>query len=159
MEVLYWSAPSRRGDKHNVISDKQVALQMLQLILEDTTDPLFRGHLYKIGITGDPMLRSYGHKGVVVDERTAEHDPSITYVVVQKGLWARMHVIYSTMVQADIRQMERDFVQFATARYGGANRDAQKKGQCVFPFNTSPGGGGPLPSRGPYYLYVLQSAA
>jgi hypothetical protein len=151
MDIEYWSAPGKLcSDKSHVTRDKRVAMATLQKILDET-----KGHLYKIGIAGNPQSRQYGHEGVEVDRR---EEGDLVYITVQKGLWSTMHVIYQTSSEAEIRQAEKDFIDFALGKYGGGLRHDQKVGQIVFPFNVRAGGGGPLPRTGPYFLYVLRSS-
>src|SRR5262249_45028229 len=60
MDLIYWSAPGKPcGDKSRVTTDKKVALETLQWVLDET-----KGHLYKIGFAGNPQARRYGHEGV-----------------------------------------------------------------------------------------------
>jgi hypothetical protein len=150
MNILSWSAPNAPcNSPAGVCTDKNAALVLLQNILEQTP-----GHLYKIGITGNPQSRLYHHEGVEVDRRDEE---DMIYVTIQKGLWSQMHLIYRTPNEASICQAEREFIQFALRKYGGALRNDQKLGQQVFPFNVRAGGGGKVTGSGPYYLYVLRS--
>jgi hypothetical protein len=150
MDIRYWSALNRPcGDKSLVTKDKKMALETLQKILDET-----KGHLYKVGIAGNPQARQYGHEGVEVDRREVD---DLVYITVQKGLWSTMHVIYQTSSDVEIRQAEKEFIEFAVRKYGGGLRNDQKVGQSVFPFNVRAGGGGPLPPTGPYFLYVLRS--
>jgi hypothetical protein len=150
MNIVYWSAPDKQcNDKSQVTRDKSTGLATLQQILDHT-----RGHLYKIGIAGNPQARQYGHAAVEVDRR---EEGDMVYITVQKGLWSDMHVIYQVSNEADIRRAEKEFIDFALGKYGGAKRKNQKEGQTVFPFNIRSGGGGPLPRTGPYFLYLLRS--
>jgi hypothetical protein len=132
-----------------VARDRKVALATLKKILDET-----KGHLYKVGIAGNPQNRSYGHEGVEVDRR---EEGDMIYTTVQKGLWSTMHVVYQTGTDVEIRQAEKEFIDYAAANYGGGLRKQQKESQSVFPFNVRAGGGGPLPKTGPYFLYVLRS--
>jgi hypothetical protein len=153
MDIVYWSAPGVQcnDNKSQVSRDKKVAVATLQKILDET-----KGHLYKIGIAGNPQSRGYGHEGVEVDRRE-DAIRGMVYITVAKGLWSHMHVISQTMNEEDIRKTEAQFIDFAKSKYGGALREEQREGQVVFPLNVRAGGGGPLPRTGPYYLYVLRS--
>src|SRR3974377_993811 len=137
MNIFYWSAPRTEcRAKYGVTREKKVALEILRVILE-SKEERYKGHLYKIGITGNPQLRSYGHHEVVVDEE--EFGPDLKRLVVQKGLWDRMHVIFQAMGGPEIRQAERDLIKFALDTYGGVSRERQKPDQVVFSFNENPG--------------------
>lgn len=156
MDIHFYAGPRNRvGDKSGVTRVKSAALETLKVILTDTRAKIYSGHLYKIGISSNPQIRSYGHGEVIVDEEQVM--PDMRRLVLVRGLWARMHVIWQTGSDAGIRQAEREFIQFALTTYGGVGRDEHRPGQQVFSFNDNPGGEGPLPLKGPYFLYVLQS--
>ncbi len=143
MKVTYVGAQGLPTIQQNVETQKEQALAQLRCIFSET-----KGHFHKIGISSNPTGRSYGHGKVAVDER---EEGDMTYVTLQSGFWAEMHVIYQTSSPAAIRAAEREFIALARKEF------ADFQVHNLVSMNENPGGEGPLRPRGPHFLYVLRS--
>ena len=143
MDVLYVGPRGVSTTLQGVETDQTSAFDHVKRILKDT-----KGHIFKIGIATNPVLRSYGHNKVVVDEKEVG---DMTYVTLQRGMWSTMHVVFQTTSEPAIRLAEREFIRKAAQNFG----DFAKSNLVTM--NASAGGEGPLGAQGPYFLYVLRS--
>jgi hypothetical protein len=150
MQMLYWLAPNQQAhDASGVPRSRAAAQDILHWILSDPSHPLCTGHLYKVGITVDLGKRARQHeKGVLVDEDLRTIPP---------GLFDRMHVIYQTETDSDVRGAEVALDQYATRTFGGRDREDARPSQQSFTVNFRGGGAGRPAKKGPFYVYVLQS--
>lgn len=142
MERIYIGPQGTPTSQGGVESDKTRALGHLEKIFRES-----RGFLYKIGISTNPTTRSYGHNQTEVDRREVG---DMIYVTIQKGFWERMYVIFQTPLSGAVRDAEKEFIAHARKNFGNFQTSE------LVEMNDSSGGGGPLGSEGPYYLYVLR---
>jgi hypothetical protein len=144
---------------HNVVTSKEIAKGIIKRILGDPVfggsgaivgDVNFRGHVYKIGMTVNPIKRARDHENPLVDPTTRTRDPE---------LWDRMHVVYRCTVQDDVRNAETELMACATSEFGSSDREEHSPGQDVFSLNFRAGGAGRPSSAESFYAYLLLSRA
>jgi predicted GIY-YIG superfamily endonuclease len=125
--------------------DLQTAtVAMTRLILE-AARPMFY-----VGITGDPEQRARGHRRIRVEGDFHE------------GVAREMYIIFETDSASEVRSAEKELIEFAKNFDGSRRRgedsaasDLRYSMSNMVSWNARGGGGGPLTSEGPYYVYVL----
>jgi hypothetical protein len=123
-----------------------IDIRFHQLLNEKDIDERFS--IYKVGLTGNPIRRKYGHRllGWVTDPKflravgwnPADHS--------QPQAWKEMHVIFESENLNKVRSLEDRLIQ-KYIKLSGC-----KSLTC---WNVIGGGGGPPGLAGVYYVYLL----
>lgn len=138
---------SIRIDRNRVTYNSEEARKVVENLLREKADA--KKSIFKIGITNYPARRIGRGQGHMATRKELKVYADLGHEYGADQPWDEMYVVYEDDRYANVQALEAALIN----KYSWLSQS--KESQPLTCWNERGGGAGRIPSKGPYYVYIL----